>query len=346
MKPTVRHHTAVLSLVAAASVSVFAVSVGLAVASQDRDEAEEQELVSLSSIVGAALLGQIIPAGEPFGWANDYWKGTEQTTFVPFTLTVDRSKLGTPRVAMFVVVAPQGAAATDSTAVSPRGAEGSSLPPLAFEDAFHLDLGAPTADGVYEIRRAFYAPAGEYDIYVALSESGVQDGTEARTLMLKKAVSVPDLWSGRLTTSGVIVLDRIEELSAPLPPDQALANPYTLGTTRLVPRLDRTFLDTEELSTYFVIYDAVRTSAGIPDITAEYDFYTKRIAGDEFFNTSGTQTFNAQTLPPGFGAQIAGGQVVPLADFPAGDYRLEIKVTDNTNGASLIRHVDFSVSAF
>ncbi len=332
MKPTVRHHTAVLSLVAAASVYVFAVSVGLAVASQDRDdEAEEQELVSLSSIVGAALLGQIIPAGESFGWANDYWKGTEQTTFVPFTLTVDQSKLSTPRLAMFVVVAPKGAAAT--------------LPPLAFEDAFHIDLSAPTTDGVYEIRRAFYAPAGEYDVYVALSESGVLDGTEARTMMLKKAVSVPDLWSGGLTTSGVIVLDRIEELSAPLPPDQALANPYTLGTTRLVPRLDRTFLDTEELSTYFVIYDAVRTSTGMPDITAEYDFYTKQAAGDEFFNTSGTQTFNAQTLPPGFGAQIAGGQVVPLEDFPAGDYRLEIKVTDNTNGASLIRQVDFSVSA-
>ena len=41
---------------------------------------------------------------------------------------------------------------------------------------------------------------------------------------------------------------------------------------------------------------------------------------------------NATTLPPAFdmslGHQLQTGQAVPLASFPAGDYRLEIKVTD------------------
>ena len=346
MTSIARHRMAVLTLTAVVSVCAVTAPVGAAAASQGRDEAEDQELVSLAKIVGAALLGQIIPTDEPFGWANDYWKGTERTTFVPFTLTVDQAKLSTPRVAMFVVAVRRGG----STAAAPDAA-GSTLPPLAFEDAFHVDLGAPNTDGDYELRRAFYAPAGDYDVFVALSESGVPDGTEARTMMLKQAVSVPDLWSGGLTTSRVMLLDRIEQLSAPLPPDQALANPYTLATTRLVPRLDRTFLSSEELSTYFVIYDAALTSTGMPDVTAEYNFYTTPQAGgnDEFFNTSGTQTFNAQTLPQSLdfsaGAQLAGGQVVPLAEFPAGDYRLEIKVIDNTNGASLTRNLDFSVSA-
>mgnify|MGYP001091928625 CR=1 FL=1 len=45
MKPTVRHRTAMLSLVAAASVYVFAVWVGLAVASQDRDDIDRKSVV-------------------------------------------------------------------------------------------------------------------------------------------------------------------------------------------------------------------------------------------------------------------------------------------------------------
>lgn len=349
MKPTVRHRTAMLSLVAAASVYVFAVWVGLAVASQDRDEAEEQELVSLSSIVGAALLGQIIPAEEPFGWANDYWKGTEQTTFVPFTLTVEQSKLSTPTVAMFVVAARQGAAAADSTAVSPGRTEASTLPPLAFEDAFHLALGAPTADGVYEIRRAFWVPGGDYVVYVALSESGVPDGTEAKTMMLKRAVTVPNLWSDQLTTSSVIQAARIESLGAPPPANQQLANPYTLGTMRIVPKRIPEYLKSEEISLVFLVYNAGVTASGLPDVHVEYTFNTLGSDGDEYFNRTNPQDFNEQTLPPGFdlaaGHQLVAGQAVPLSGFPEADYRLEIKVTDNTNGASLIRHVDFSVSA-
>ncbi len=303
--------------------------------------------MSLGTIIAAALTGQIIPTGEPFDWANDALKAYDQQTFVPFTLSVEQSKVSTSTVAMYIFVAPKGGAAA---APATGAAAASALPKAAFEDAYHVDLGAPTADGVYEIRRGFSAPGGDYDVYVALSESGVSDGTEAKTMMLKQAVSVPDLWSGTLATSSVILIDRIESLSAPLPPDQHLANPYVLGgTTRLVPRGDRTFLASEELSTFFLIYNVGLTSDGLPDVTVEFNFHTTGPDGDEFFNTSGTQTFNVQTLPDGFdfagGQQLQGGQVVPLGSFPEADYRLEIKITDRTNNATLIRNVEFSVSA-
>ena len=338
MKPTARHRTAVLSCITAVIVCALTASVGRTAPSQDGDEAQEQELMSLGTIIAAALRGQIIPTEGPFGWANDTLKAYDQQTFVPFTLSVDQSKLSTPTVAMYIFVASQ----SDGPAAA--------LPTAVFEDAHHVDLGAPTAAGVYEIRRAFSAPGGDYDVYVALSESGVSDGTEAKTMMLKQTVSVPDLWSDELATSSVILVDRVESLSTPLPPDQHLANPYVLGgTTRLVPRVDRTYPDSEELSTFFLIYNVGLTGDGLPDVTVEFNFHTKRPDGDEFFNTSGTQTFNAQTLPEGFdfagGQQLQGGQVVPLGSFPEADYRLEIKITDNTNGASLVRHVDFSVSA-
>ena len=57
---------------------------------------------------------------------------------------------------------------------------------------------------------------------------------------------------------------------------------------------------------------------------------------------------NAQTLGAEFnlatGHQLQSGQAVPLASFPEGEYRLEIKITDKVSNKSLVRDVNFSVS--
>ena len=99
----------------------------------------------------------------------------------------------------------------------------------------------------------------------------------------------------------------------------------------------------------FLVYNVGLATTGMPDVNVEYTFTTRALAGDELFNVTNPQAFNAQTLPAGFdmaaGHQLVAGQAVPLSAFPAADYRLEIKVTDNTNGASLIHNVDFTVSA-
>ena len=347
MRPTVRHRAAVLTVITAVIAVAATTSAGRA--QQESSDLEDQEIMSLASIVGAALQGQIVPTDEPFGWANDFLKSTEQTTFVPFTLSVDQSKVSTPTVAMYIFVVPQDALAAAPAAEPAADAGVPVLPTPAFEDAYHVDLSAPTADGVYEIRRGFWAPGGEYDVYIALSESAVADGTEAKTMMLKMAVSVPNLWTDQLVTSTVIQAARIESLTALPPPDQQLANPYTLGTMRIVPKTGSDYLTTEELSLVFLVYNAGLTSSGLPDVSVEYTFNTRGPTGEVFFNRTNPQAFNEQTLPPGFdlalGHQLVAGQAVPLSGFPEADYRLEITVTDNTNGVSLTRSVDFSVSA-
>jgi len=42
---------------------------------------------------------------------------------------------------------------------------------------------------------------------------------------------------------------------------------------------------------------------------------------------------------------MTNGQTIPLASFPEGDYRLEIKITDKLATKSVTRDVKFSVSA-
>lgn len=345
MRSTVRRRPAALSLVLTAGLMAAAAD-GHA-QQEERTEAQEQEIISLATIVGAALQGQIVPTDEPFEWANDYLKSSEQTTFIPFTLSVDQAKLSTPSVAMYIFVAEAGATATPAPAGDATQAP--ALPEPAFEDAYHIDLGAPTPTGMYEISRGFWAPAGTYDVYVALSESSVPEGTEAKTMMLKKAVEVPDMWGRTLTTSSVIMASRIEPLTAPPPVDQQLANPYTLGTLRIVPKSDLRYQTSEELSIVFLVYNVGLTPSGLPDVDVEYTFNTRGPAGIEYFNKTNPQLFNEQTLPPGFdlaaGHQLVAGQAIPLTSFPVADYRLEILVTDKTTGASLTRNVDFSVTA-
>ena len=43
--------------------------------------------------------------------------------------------------------------------------------------------------------------------------------------------------------------------------------------------------------------------------------------------------------------QISAGQSVPLASFPEGDYRLEVKVTDKLGNKTITENVPFTVVA-
>lgn len=169
-------------------------------------------------------------------------------------------------------------------------------------------------------------------------------------MMLKKTLSVPDLWTGQLATSSVILADRIESLTAPPPPDQLIANPYTLGMMRIVPKSVPVFLTDEEFSLVMLVYNPEVDPRGMPDVSVDYTFNTRMVGGLEFFNRTNPQTFNQQTLPQGFdlraGHQLVAGQAIPLSSFPAAEYRLDITVTDNSSGVSLTRIVDFSVAEF
>jgi hypothetical protein len=161
-----------------------------------------------------------------------------------------------------------------------------------------------------------------------------------------------------LTTSSVIVSERVDQVTAPLTPQQALERPYALGPIEIVPVADTKFTKKSELSTFMLIYNAKPDAASKPDVTVEYIFCQAAAgaeakegdpckAGEKFFNKTNAQSLNAQSLPPEFslaaGHQLQTGQAVPLASFPEGSYRLEIKVTDKAATKTVTRDVNFTV---
>ena len=128
----------------------------------------------------------------------------------------------------------------------------------------------------------------------------------------------------------------------------------------IVPVTDMKFSKKAEISTFMLIYNAKADAANKPDVTVEYNFCQAAAgsqpkagepckAGEKFFNKTNPQNLNAQTLPPQFditaGHQLQTGQAVPLASFPEGDYRLEIKITDKIANKSVTKDINFSVTA-
>ena len=334
----------IITLAASVAVALAAV-VPVAAQNADFEDWQRDEFRPLLAAVEAALEGEIEPEADPFEISTDFMKGVEGSTYVPYTLTVPADRLpDAESMLMYLRVAPAGAA----PAAEDEDAEG----PDAYEDVYWFDV--TSGDGPIVVSRAFTVAGGPHDVYVALRRSlgeDPPDDTDAGpVVLLRERVDVPDFWTGDLALSSVIMTDgQPEQLLIPLSPEQQALEPYTIGTIRLMPRPDTLYERQDELATFFVVYNQGESSEAPdkPDVTITYDFYQVTDDGEEYFNKTNPQEFNAQTLPAAFsisqGHQIIAQLTIPLSVFPLGEYRMEVGVSDNTRQDQMIRNVMFSV---
>jgi hypothetical protein len=285
---------------------------------------------------------------------DDLLKAQGNKEYLPFMIAVDPAKVSGKVSVYWRVVskdAPAAAAAAEPGKKDDKkdDKKKDGKPEYAYEDLSTVTLNP--ADGG-KIARSFTVPAGNYDVYVVVKEptpeKAPKNAPPPKASLIKQPITVPDLWNGELNTSSVIIAERIDPLPAPLTPQQQGERPYALGTMEIVPAVGNKFTKKSELSTFVLIYNAKTDSANKPDVSVEYNFYTKQAGAEKFFNKTNPQNLNAQTLPPNFdfaaGHQLQSGQAVPLASFPEGEYRLEIKIVDKIANKTLTRDVNFSIS--
>ena len=303
--------------------------------------------------------GQPAPNDFDLTWTHeDFLKAQGNKEYVPFTVAFDPTKATGGNLALYWRVvakgqdsAPAPAPAQPAKKDDKKDDKNKKKTDYAYEDITFVPV-TPGQTPMH-ISRSFTVPAGSYDVYVVAKEptpdKAPKNAPPPKASILKQTVTVPDFWNGELNTSSVIIAQRIEPLPAPLTQQQQADRPYALGTMEIVPAFDTKFTKKSELSTFMLIYNPKVDSANKPDVTVEYSFYSKAGGTEKFFNKTNPQNLNAQTLPPQFdlaaGHQLQSGQAVPLASFPEGDYRLEIKVTDKIANKSLTRDVNFTVSA-
>jgi hypothetical protein len=318
-------------------------------------DVQKREIQESVKMIDSAATAQAAPNDLSLAWVREYvLKALGNRQYVPFTVSIDPSKLSGGNATIYWrVVAKTAAAPAAAAPANTRSAQHDRKAPGKPEYAFE-DLGSvsvPSEQGPFAISRSFTVGPGSYDVWVVVKEPTPQrpqrNAPPPKTSLIRQTVDVPDLWDGELNASTVFVTQRIDPLPAPLTPLQQVERPYALGTMEIVPVVEAKFTKKADLSTLVMIYNVKTDAANKPDVSVEYNFYTKEAGGEQFFNKTNPQSLNAQTLPPQFdfaaGHQLQSGHAVPLASFPEGDYRLEIKIADKLAAKSLTSNVNFTV---
>ena len=157
----------------------------------------------LFTLVEDASAGRPVPSDLAVAWKTHVLKAEAHMNFVLFTLKVPRGGFTAFPLAMYVRVVRHGAVAT---APGPRDA----LAQYPFEDVAFFD---EAVDG--RISRAFAAPPGRWDVYIALREAVTSDVLVPKTVVFRSEVELPDL-STDLAVSSIIVADRVRFVEADL----------------------------------------------------------------------------------------------------------------------------------
>ena len=346
-----------------------------------RSPQDQQDIEALVRLVDASMQSEPVMApGAAFGatetsqgnvsvkWeSNHFVKGQDDNAYLPYTIAVERAALPAKAVAMYVRVVDQTQAEAFTTAMAAMSAppkaeqdkDKKAVPPppqrplFAWDNVQFIDL---PDDG--KLARAIQLKPGKYVAYFAVKERSVPVKGNQKNAppppapkmgLLRRELTVPGYNAVDLSTSSVILAKSVEPMTTTLSPLEQEANPYVFGPMKIVPQTDGKYSKAQELNVIFWIYGAREAAGGKPDVTVDFNFHQRLAEGEKYFNRTAPQELNAQSLPPEFsvaaGHQLPGSLVVPLTSFPAGDYRLEIKVTDKPSGRSMTQSVNFTVLA-
>jgi hypothetical protein len=310
----------------------------------NKDETTQYE--SLHALVDAVSSGKQPAPADVKVTMHNYFLLSGGDVYIPFTLDLNPafSQLPVGMYVRAVAKTPPAAAQAGGNKGKSKvsgGAPASGSTTYAFEDiAFYPDK-------VDQINRALELPAGDYDIYVAMSERPSKDkkAPAPKSTVAAIPLTVPNLTSG-LATSSIILAKGLEPSGAQLNGQQQLEQPYTISGFKISPAFVSSFPKSGELLWVFYIYNEGAAANGKPDLNVEYNFF--HAGEDKPFVNMPPSAFNATTLPAEFdltkGHTVFVGQGVPLTTFNPGDYKVEMKITDKTNSQSLTRTVNFTVT--
>jgi len=322
-----------------------------------RSKAEQADIDALSNAVDVAATGKAATAVGLKWEYSHFLKSPDGSTVIPFVIDVDKATLPANDTTLYIRVMEKSQIASLAAAVAApasdkdkdkKDAKTAPPPPsYPWQNIYFIEM---PSDG--RISRAIGLPPGEYEMFVAIKERAKDEKskTPPKIGVLQKSLTVPDFNNGQLATSEIIVAKSIEQLQQALPANKAAENPYVFGPLKVNPTTDPKFAKTGELNLVFWIYNAgVSSLTTKPDVQVEYNFNQKTADGEKFFNKTQPSVLNSTTLPPEFdfakGHQLTEVQSIPLASFPPGDYRLEIKITDKTSSKTVTQNVTFNVAA-
>ncbi len=198
----------------------------------------------------------------------------------------------------------------------------------ALEDRIEVTL---EKDAIEEYRRSellydasILLPPGEYELVAT-----VRDNPSGAVGQVSTKVSVPTLTSGKLALSSLLLASAAVETPAF---EEATEAPFQFGGVRLIPNLSKSFVSGRTLTAYVEAYGLAEDA---------------RIRVDFFLLKEGR--LYSKVAPshhrPGGGGEVSVRSEISLKSFPAGDYALRARITDETTGQVAERDSPFSIRA-
>ena len=177
------------------------------------EQAQREEGEAILALADAALAGKALPSDFSLQWQNDFVKA-QRGTFVPFTLTVDASQFTRRTALVYVRAIRRSENHEPDSGERKRAARPGEESTYPVDAIFPVDL-THTVGRALRLSRGFSVTAGDYDVFVVMRErvDPAAQRTRPKASVLRQSLSVPDFGTSELTTSSVILADRLTVLA-------------------------------------------------------------------------------------------------------------------------------------
>ncbi len=258
----------------------------------------------------------------PFALRMDFLRVTDTSVLVPITVSIQKKDL-TFKLEEDLHRATVNVFGRVTTLTGRRV--------QTFEDVIQLDIPPSLFRSGLE-RPAVYQKAiplrpGLYKLNVVLKDlnSGNMGTVEER-------LAVPPFESDQLAHSSLILADLIERV----PVKQVGTGQFVIGDTKVRPVVNDEFTRQERMGIYLQIYNlGVDEPTRRPNATIEYDI----LQGNESVFHHAETTAQMERV----GQQITLEKVLSLESFAPGEYKLQIKVTDQVRNQSISPSARFRI---
>jgi GWxTD domain-containing protein len=151
------------------------------------------------------------------------------------------------------------------------------------------------------------------------------------------ALNVPRFEDERLGTSSLILADVIEKV----PTRNVGAGQFVIGTSKVRPRVNESFTQSEKMGIYLALYNFEPDEATMkPNGTVEY-VIVNAATNEKVIEFSES----VLDIPGASASSVTIEKLLPLANFAPGRYTLKLKVTDKLANQSVEQAASFTVTA-
>ncbi|MFI5096552.1 MAG: GWxTD domain-containing protein [Candidatus Acidiferrales bacterium] len=257
-----------------------------------------------------------------FTYRTDFMKVTSDTVLVPVTVQIPNHQLqfkakdGVHSASMNIF--GRVSTLTGRTVQTYEDSVSKDFPDSLFQQSVKLSSiyqkALPLRPGLYRL-----------DLVIKDVESGNVGVVNAR-------LAVPRYEDEKLDASTLILADQIEHV----PARQIGTGQFVLGSSKVRPRLDGDFTNTDKLGIYLQVYN-LKPDEKTHKSNATF-VYTVKKGKEQVMQFKESSEEMKQT-----GDQVTIERLLPLATLAPGKYTLEVSATDALTQSSISRSADFSI---